>query len=60
MTTILYIIIAAWLAKAGFEILVGILQILAGLVCGLLGLILFVLASVLETLSLLWKTAFVE
>ena len=60
MTTILYIIIAAWLAKAGFEILVGILQILAGLACGIISLIFFVLASVLETLSLLWKTAFVE
>ena len=60
MTTILYIIIAAWLAKAGFEILVGILQILAGLVCGLLGLILFALASILETMNRLWKTAFVE
>ena len=58
MTTILYIIIAAWLAKAGFEILVGILQILAGLACGLLGLILFALASILETMNRLWKTAF--
>lgn len=58
MTTILYIIIAAWLAKAGFEILVGILQILAGLACGIISLIFFVLASVLETINRLWRTAF--
>jgi predicted cation transporter len=60
MTTILYILIAAWLAKAGFEILAGILQILAGLAFGIISLILFAFASILETLSRLWKTAFVE
>ena len=60
MTTILYIIIAAWLAKAGFEILIGILQILAGLACGIISLILFAFASILETINRLWKTAFVE
>jgi len=58
MTTILYILIAAWLAKAGFEILVGILQILAGLTCGIISLILFACASILEILERLWEAAF--
>lgn len=60
MTTILYVIIALWLAKAAVETCIGILQVVAGLACSVLSLTLLGLASLIEILSRLWETAFCE
>ena len=58
MTILLFICLAAWLAKGAAHIFTGIMQILAGLAAGLCGALLWCLAVPLQALEILWWTAF--
>jgi len=58
MTTILYICLALWLAKAAVDTCVGLLRILTCLAAYLIGAALSLLASASEMIRALWITAF--
>lgn len=58
MTTILYICIAIWLAKASADTCVGLIRILTCLTAFFIGAALSVLAHAIEILGDLWVTAF--
>jgi len=58
MTTILYICLALWLAKAAADTCVGLLRILACLAALLIGVALSLLARAGEMIRALWITAF--
>ncbi len=60
MTTLLFFILAVWLAKGAAQICVGLFQILAGLAAALCGALLWCLALCVQALEILWKTAFPE
>jgi hypothetical protein len=57
MTTILTICLGLWIAKAAYDICIGLLQILACIAVSLLGITLALLAYGVEIIIKLWSTA---
>lgn len=58
MNVIIYLIIAAWVTKAAFDVCIGMLQILFGLTAALIGAGILLLILLLESFVILCKTAF--
>jgi hypothetical protein len=57
MTTILAICIGLWLAKAAYDICIGLIQIITCVAATLLGIALALLARGVEIIGSLWGTA---